>query len=152
MKKITSIFSKMKPKDWLMVSLWALTLIFLFAFVGTVTGLSKEAGKTKADKPAHWSFELSKDGEEKIKVGGSVTAMPTKIYKTKEEAMDDKTTHLSDKHADWTFKELVPGTPSKNAESANNSIAAVAFIFFLSLTAAIFTTAFIKFKDRKAGK
>ncbi len=149
MKKITSIFSKMKPKDWLMVSLWALTLIFLFAFVGTVTGLSKKAGQT--DKPAHWSFKLSADGQKKVDTGGSVEAKPTKIYETKKEAMD-KETALSAKKADWTFDKLEAGTPSKDAKSANNAIASVAFIFFLSLTAAIFTTAFIKFKDRKAGK
>ncbi len=149
MKKLTSIFSKMKPKDWLMVSLWALTLIFLFAFVGTVTGLSKKAGQTAT--PAHWTFKLTEDGNKKVKAGKQVVKMPAEIYGTKKEAMN-KETALSAKDADWTFDSLQAGTPSTEAKSANNAIASVAFIFFLSLTAAIFTTAFIKYKDRKAGK
>ncbi len=150
MKKIKSTLSNMKPKHWLMVSLWTLTLIFLFAFVGTVTGLSKDAKDTSSQ--AHWTFKLTAHGNDEVKKGKKVTEMPTKLYETKKEAMDKEAAALKGDDADWTFDKLEAGTPSSKAKSAINAIASVAFIFFLSLTAAIFTTAFIKYKDRKAGK
>ncbi len=155
MKKLTSIFSKMKPKDWIMVSLWLLTLIFLFSFVGTVTGLSN---KSKKSTGTHWTYKLTKHGNEQVEKGVMRTAKPKEIYTTKADAVkaigknvltDDEAKNAN---AVWTFKELKQGEPTKEAKSARNTIAAIAFIFFISLTSAIFTTAYIKFKERKAGK
>ena len=155
MKKIKSTISNMKPKDWLMVSLWLLTLIFLFSFVGTVTGLNKKSG---ASTGTHWTYKLTKHGNEEVNKGAMKTAKPKEIYETKEAAekvygKDVLTADESkDKNAIWTFDKLKQGEPTEDAKKARNTIASIAFIFFISLTAAIFTTAFIKFKERKAGK
>ncbi|NQZ29121.1 MAG: hypothetical protein HRT98_01930 [Mycoplasmatales bacterium] len=155
MKKIKKVISNMRPKDWLMVSLWILTLVFLFSFVGTVTGLAQ---KSKKSEGTHWTYKLTQHGNDEVNKGTMRTAKPQEIYETKEAAMQAEGKNgltkdeTKDKNAVWTFDSLKPGKPTKEAKNARNAIAAVAFIFFLSLTAAIFTTAFIKFKDRKAGK
>ncbi len=56
MNKFKKALVEMKLSQWIISTMWAMTFIMLLAFVGVVSGLTKQANKHNQQ---HWKYELT---------------------------------------------------------------------------------------------